>query len=629
MAKLKQTQHRAALFAVPAASSGEEPAAETNVRTVEFAAGAAVLRWAPGLGPYWEKLEARGVDLERFNSKAPLLDSHEIRNSLDVIGVTVEGTARMQGESGFVDVRFDTDERSLASLGKVDRGIVGGASFGYSVKSAKKTGQEIDGFPVVLVTRWQPFEVSIAPIPADIGAGFRADEHDKEIEMDEDEIKQAPAGAPSVDLAAAERRAAKAERERIAEVTGLVRSAGLPEALAGELVDSGSNITQARERVLNEVLKGRHVEAAPAIAAPSASVTSGADLQEKRRSLAVEALTHRLKGKGALSEDAREMRGLSLMQQVAEVGGIKWRGFSPGELYGVVSTRANSTSDFPYILAQAGGKMLMDGYGEEPADWEQMVKAIEVDDFKPQSLISLGSLPTTKPFVEGAGPDESTILEYKEAITLTSNGLIVKLTRQALINDDLGAFDAVVGSFGASAKRREGDMVFALLAGNGPTMNDGNALFHATHSNLNTGVYSGAAGGSLQLLDAVVRKQKGTAGNTLDLAAEFFICGADLRYAAERDINPNGVIVATKASDAMQWRGRYRIISSARITGPEFFLMVPASRGTIMVARLRGATSPIITTETDFRSGGLSMRVAHDFAAGVSDWRGIAKCTGV
>ncbi len=54
------------------------------------------------------------------------------------------------------------------------------------------------------------------------------------------------------------------------------------------------------------------------------------------------------------------------------------------------------------------------------------------------------------------------------------------------MNDDLGAFSDLSRSLGQAAAEFEGQQVVDLLtsrSGNGPTMNDGKALFHTDHAN--------------------------------------------------------------------------------------------------------------------------------------------------
>src|SRR5690606_29250593 len=85
----------------------------------------------------------------------------------------------------------------------------------------------------------------------------------------------------------------------------------------------------------------------------------------------------------------------------------------------------------------------------------------------------------------------------KEQITAKTKGNIIALSRQAIINDDMGAFNDLAMRLGRAAKLSVESDVYALLAlnsGLGPNMADGLPLFDAGHANLGVGSTIGVAG---------------------------------------------------------------------------------------------------------------------------------------
>ncbi|MBF1692775.1 MAG: hypothetical protein HXO84_08625, partial [Selenomonas sp.] len=56
------------------------------------------------------------------------------------------------------------------------------------------------------------------------------------------------------------------------------------------------------------------------------------------------------------------------------------------------------------------------------------------------------------------------------------------LTRQSIINDDMGALQQLPAIYGAAARRMINKMVYKMLQGN-PKV-EGTVLFHANHQNL-------------------------------------------------------------------------------------------------------------------------------------------------
>jgi hypothetical protein len=73
-----------------------------------------------------------------------------------------------------------------------------------------------------------------------------------------------------------------------------------------------------------------------------------------------------------------------------------------------------------------------------------------------------------------------------EKYALATYGRIIAITRQALINDDLGAFDRLPMMLGRAGGRARGQHVLGILTANA-AMNDTSALFHADHGNLPVG----------------------------------------------------------------------------------------------------------------------------------------------
>jgi phage major head subunit gpT-like protein len=101
--------------------------------------------------------------------------------------------------------------------------------------------------------------------------------------------------------------------------------------------------------------------------------------------------------------------------------------------------------------------------------------------------------------------------------------------RQAIINDDLRAFERLVTAFGFAARRLENRTVYSQLTANA-ALADGTALFHANHSNLITS--SALAIATLGAGRTAMRLQKGLQSEELNLAPAFLIVPATLEQTA-------------------------------------------------------------------------------------------------
>jgi hypothetical protein len=145
-------------------------------RTVElvWSTGARVKRFSwQDWKPIEEELslDPSAVDLRRLERGAPLLNAHQSYDVAAVMGV-VERAWLAPGEARAV-VRFSDREDVEPVWRDVQAGILRNVSVGYSVRKYEITKEEgkLDLYRAV---DWEPTEISMVPMGADIGAGTRA-----------------------------------------------------------------------------------------------------------------------------------------------------------------------------------------------------------------------------------------------------------------------------------------------------------------------------------------------------------------------------------------------------------------------------------------------------------------------
>src|SRR5690606_6484355 len=109
----------------------------------------------------------------------------------------------------------------------------------------------------------------------------------------------------------------------------------------------------------------------------------------------------------------------------------------------------------------------------------------------------------------------------KAAITAGTKGNIINLSRQAIINDDLGAFIGLAAMLGRAAKRTIEAAVYSALAENsglGPDLEDGNPLFHARPNGNNITTSAAISMAAIELDRVAMASQMDVGGNDfLDL----------------------------------------------------------------------------------------------------------------
>lgn len=101
------------------------------------------------------------VDLTRLNASAPVLFEH---NRETVVGVVER--AWIDGVKGRARIRFGTTSLARDIAKDVAAGIRRNVSVGYQILKASV----VNG--IRTVSRWQPYEISIVSVPADVSVGF-------------------------------------------------------------------------------------------------------------------------------------------------------------------------------------------------------------------------------------------------------------------------------------------------------------------------------------------------------------------------------------------------------------------------------------------------------------------------
>jgi hypothetical protein len=212
-------------------------------------------------------------------------------------------------------------------------------------------------------------------------------------------------------------------------------------------------------------------------------------------------------------------------------------------------SRALTTSDFPHLLAGSAGRVLGQAYDLVPPALKQVARQNMLPDFRDRTVIRLGAAPDLQKVNEHGEFTYSYVSDAAASYKLATYGRIIGMSRQAIINDDLGAFADLLRKFGEAAARLEGDILADLLLSN-PVI-DGVDLFHADRATLLTGTGSALGSSGLQAAIKALRMQREVDGGFIAQEPRFLIVPAALEFVAKQwttiitpaktsDVNPLG-----------------------------------------------------------------------------------------
>lgn len=436
--------------------------------------------------------------------------------------------------------------------------------------------------------------------------------------------------------------AVNAERERAAAIRSLADRHSLPAELVEKSIKDGVKIEDFRAAVLDHLASGQ-TAAGPQGGSHNRGIeTGGQDDQSTRRDAMVEYIMARANVPGVqMTERARELyRGMTAVGLVAETlswRGEKTRGLLPDE---IAQRGLMSTSDFPGILANVARKTLLASYQAAPRTFSAWTRALNLPDFKTYNIVRRGETPQLSLVNENGEFKRGSIGESKETLQLKTYGVVVGLTRQAIINDDLGAFATIPRDFAQGAATLESDIVYGLLLSNPALLQDSTALFHANHNNL-------AASGTaidinpLAAMRAKMAKQTGIDGKTvLNVMARFLLVPSELESRAEQIVASftpvtNGAVVPksiqslTPISEARLSVGVSNAGAGVTASGSATaYYLISDMVDSIVTAGLDGQSGPYIENRLGFDTDGVEIKCRHDFGAAVADFRGIQKDPG-
>lgn len=440
-----------------------------------------------------------------------------------------------------------------------------------------------------------------------------------------------PAAQPTdIDAQAAQAAGARAEADR---------RSGIKTAFAKFThVDGVSALAEQCESDMSCTVQAAGEKLLAHLARDAAPVAGHVVVTEDERDKTRAGITHAVMARAGLAkhDSANAYRGYTLAEMARaslERAGVKTGHMDKMAMVAAAFTQ--STSDFTNLLANVAEKSMLKGYDEAEETFQLWTSEGTLSDFKAVKRVDIGTFPVLDQVAEGAEYKYGTVGDRGETVQLATYGKMFSITRQAIINDDLAAFTKIPQRMGRAAIRTVGNLVYAVLTGN-PNMSDGNALFHASHSNLLTAAAISTA--SIDAMRVAMAKQSDGIANALNIRLGYLLVPMALEGTARvvRDSEFEvGVLDATNKlsnrnnSVPNSVRGMFEVISDARLDLASatnwYGAGNPAVFDTIEVSYLDGVKTPTLEQENGWNVDGVEFKVRLDAAVKALDFRALAK----
>jgi hypothetical protein len=561
---------------------------DASKRTVGivWSTGAPVLRH-DFEGPYTERLDLapESVDLSGLRG-APVLDTHDRWSVRSILGV-VENPA-VDGTRGTATVRFSDRADVAGVLADIASGVISRASVGYKVQSWS-TSKDAQGNRVKTATRWQPLEISFTALAADPGAGTRSQQ---------------------------------TMEQPLITIPDQIRNAAQLLGVTGEFVDQLS----ARADVTIEAARTEllaHLRAQqPRIDGRSPAMITR-DEHDSFLERAANAVAHRVRPSIKLRDDARPWLGrrfADIGREFLRLEGVSTLG-SDAEIlrrWGSLHT----TSDFASFLQELFNKQLLADFVIAPSGLKLLARRATVNDFRAKHVYRDSPIGGLQPVNQHGEFKRVTKSDVKpESYSVGTFAAVFGISRQALVNDDLGIFSDISADLSIQAREFENAQLAQLLVSN-PVMSDGNALFSAAHGNL---AAAGTAIDDPGLTAARLALRLSVNQNNQPIAVEpvYLLTSATNETAGQKAI---AAIYPPTTDDANVFTNGLKLVIDPRLdhlsqTKPWYVFGDPGLVPVLEYSYLSGSEGPMVETRSQFSQGadidGTEVLCKLDYGCGV------------
>ena len=289
-----------------------------------------------------------------------------------------------------------------------------------------------------------------------------------------------------------------------------------------------------------------------------------------------------------------------------------------------------SNVNIPTMLSNIANKFLRRGWDSVDMTPLRIAAIRNVSDFKTITTTSLvGDLTFEKVGKDGQikHGDLGEVTYTNKADTYAR---MLAITRQDIINDDLGALTDTPRRLGRGAGLKLNDIFWTEFLNN-------STFFASGNSNVST-VDGQLGDNGLSEAEVIFMDQTDPDSNPLNIMPEILLVPTALKHTAQKLMDSDRNKGDTDGPDANIWRGRFRVesspyMSNASYTGYSavawYLLANPNTMPVIEIAALNGRVEPVVeSTDAAFNVLGAEQRGYSDVGVSKQEYRGGVRADG-
>ena len=419
-------------------------------------------------------------------------------------------------------------------------------------------------------------------------------------------------------------RAVIAERRRVGDITALCRDFNEDPT---KYIDEGASVDKVRTAIL-EKLRSTHTPQ------PTGGVIRvEKEEAEKVRAAASDAIL--MRGGIAVekpADGARDLRGMRLrdlaIDCLTRTGRAGVHRLDDDQLFREALT---PDSQFTGILSDSVNKSMAIAYRAAQTTYQRWTRRGSNSDFKTATHYQISEAGDLLQMTQSGEFKFDEMIDQGVGKALATFGRSFGLSRQALINDDIGILTKVPEAYVRAAGRGINKLVYKMVGSN-PAIYDSVTLFHNTHGNL----ASAAAAidvDPIGLGRTAMRTQKNLRGKeTLNIGPRFLLVPAAKEVRAQQFVSVNFSPTEWGKTNPFAG-GTLEVVADAELdtysTTAWYLAAAPGDVETIEVTYLNGDDMPKLESQVGFDFLGIKWRIYIDYGVTVLDYRGVYKNAGL
>ena len=275
-----------------------------------------------------------------------------------------------------------------------------------------------------------------------------------------------------------------------------------------------------------------------------------------------------------------------------------------------------ATHSISGILSSTVNKFLLAGFNGVESSWRSISSVRSVNDFKTLTSYRLNGGMVFEKVAPGGELKNAAVSDESRTISAETYGIMTSVTRNDLINDDLGALTAVPQRIGRGGGLKLNSVFWASFQDDSAFFTTGRGNKKATAGALSLS--------NLKAVATLFRKLKDPDGNPVAVEPRVLLVPSDIELAAAEIMGSALLVGGSSAGPNVNvLAGRYQVVSTSYLSSAEdyYLLASPADMPVMEVAFLNGVQSPIVeTAEADFNTLGVQMRGYFDFGVAKAEY---------